>query len=31
MTFNELNEMTDAYQREKQEYQVEGPENDLFS
>ena len=28
---NELNEMTDAYQREKQEYQVEGPENDLFS
>ena len=28
---NELNELTDAYRREKQEYQVERPENNLFS
>ena len=28
---NELNELTDAYRREKQEYQVEGPEGDLFT
>ena len=28
---NELNELTDAYRREKQEYQVERPENDLFA
>lgn len=28
---NEWNELSDAYRREKQEYQVEGPENDLFS
>ena len=28
---NELNELIDAYRKEKQEYQVERPENDLFS
>jgi MoxR-like ATPase len=28
---NELNELKDAYRKEKQEYQVERPENDLFS
>lgn len=28
---NELNELMDAYRKEKQEYQVERPENDLFS
>ena len=28
---NELNELEDAYRREKQEYQVERPENNLFS
>lgn len=28
---NELNELADAYRREKQEYKVERPENDLFS
>jgi len=28
---NEWKELTDAYRREKQEYQVEGLENDLFS
>ena len=27
---NELNELIDAYRKEKQEYQVERPENDLF-
>ena len=27
----DFNELKDAFQREKQEYQVEGPENDLFS
>ena len=28
---NELNELIDAYRKEKQEYPVERPENDLFS
>ena len=28
---NEWNELTDAYRREKQEYQVERPESDLFA
>lgn len=28
---NEWKELTDAYRREKQEYQVERPENDLFT
>jgi MoxR-like ATPase len=28
---NELNELIDAYRKEKQEYPVEGPEVDLFS
>ena len=28
---NELNELEDAYRKEKQEYQVERPENNLFS
>ena len=28
---NDLNELMDAYRKEKQEYQVERPENDLFS